>query len=203
MPNAYRIELPDPDATTRFAALLAGCLPPRLCIWLSGDLGSGKTHLARGVLRALGWVGAVRSPTYALLETYQLQADETAPAAAPSSTHIGTAAHHPEAFPQNVEAESRLLVYHFDLYRMASPEEWEDAGFDDLPDPAVRLIEWPERGASLTPAADLELVLAVHGQGRTATLTVCSRAGEDTWHMLESALQAQRDASPLRWAPVC
>lgn len=198
MPNAYLVELPDPEATTRLAALLAGCLPPRLCIWLSGDLGSGKTHLARGVLRALGWAGAVRSPTYTLLETY----DDLRPVAL-QKPHVDLDGQKTAPFPQKVEAESRLTLYHFDLYRMASPEEWVDAGFDDLPDPAVRLIEWPERGASLTPAADLELVLAAHGQGRTATVTVCSRAGEDTWHMLESALQAQRDASPLRWAPVC
>ena len=198
MPDAYRIELPDPDATTRFAALLAGCLTPRLCIWLSGDLGSGKTHSARSMLRALGWTGAVRSPTYTLLETY----DDLLPAAS-LKPQVDLDSPKAAAFPQKVEAESRLTLYHFDLYRMASPEEWVDAGFDDLPDLAVRLIEWPERGASLIPTADLKLVLAAHGQGRTATVTICSRAGEDTWHMLESALQAQRDASPLRWSPVC
>lgn len=198
MPDDYCIELPDPDATTRLAALVAGCLPPRLCIWLCGGLGSGKTHLARGMLRALGWQGAVRSPTYTLLETY----DAALPAALPGA-QADAARPRPRVPPQKVEAESRLTLYHFDLYRMASPEEWADAGFDDLPDPAVRLIEWPERGASLTPPADLKLVLAARGLGRTATVTVCSRAGEDTWHKLESALQAQRDESPLHWAPAC
>jgi len=197
MPNAYRIELPDPDATTRLARLLSACLPPRLCIWLGGELGSGKTHLVRGVLRALGWQGAVRSPTYTLLETYELM-----PTAAHAMPGLGVSGPPPGGPPQKLEAESRLVLYHFDLYRMASPEEWGDAGFDDLPDPAVRLIEWPERGASLTPSADLKLVLAAHGQGRTATVTICSRAGEDTWHMLESALRAQRDVLPLHWAPV-
>jgi len=198
MPRAYRIELPDPDATARLARLLSACLPPRLCIWLGGELGSGKTHLARGILRALGWQGAVRSPTYTLLETYDIGLPAVSRCA--STSRPGP---EPGGLAEKVEAESRLVVYHFDLYRMASPEEWADAGFDDLPDPAVRLIEWPERGASLTPPADLELVLATQGVGRSATVMVCSRAGEDTWHKLESALQAQRDGSPLRWAPVC
>lgn len=198
MPQAHRLELPDPDATTRLAALLAGCLAPGLCIWLCGDLGSGKTHMARGLLRALGWQGPVRSPTYTLVETYDLPSSARA-----ADVGIGASASQLEPSRQKLEAESPLLLYHFDLYRMASPEEWSEAGFDDLPDAAVRLIEWPDRGGSLTTAADLRVVLAPSGSGRTAAIEVCSGAGEETWHKLESALRAQPAASALRWVSAC
>lgn len=62
------------QAQTAFGAQLAACLPARAVIELNGDLGTGKTTLVRGLLRALGHRGAVRSPTYTLLESYEIDA---------------------------------------------------------------------------------------------------------------------------------
>jgi tRNA threonylcarbamoyladenosine biosynthesis protein TsaE len=64
--------LEDEAATLAFGARLAGALDRGLLVTLSGDLGSGKTTLARGVLRGLGYSGKVKSPTYALVELYKL-----------------------------------------------------------------------------------------------------------------------------------
>jgi tRNA threonylcarbamoyladenosine biosynthesis protein TsaE len=64
--------LPDAAATERAGAALARVLAPGMVVTLAGDLGAGKTTLARGVLRALGWKGAVKSPTYTLVEHYPL-----------------------------------------------------------------------------------------------------------------------------------
>ncbi len=63
--------LPDPAATVAAGAALAPGLVGGMIVALSGELGSGKTTLVRGLLRALGWSGPVKSPSYALVEHYQ------------------------------------------------------------------------------------------------------------------------------------
>lgn len=64
--------LPDPAATDALAARLAATQPSRAVVYLAGDLGAGKSSLARAWLRALGVRGAIKSPTYTLVERYPL-----------------------------------------------------------------------------------------------------------------------------------
>lgn len=72
--RVLRLDTPDEAATEALGAALARSLPTgvdrALSVHLQGDLGAGKTTLVRGFLRALGVTGAVRSPTYGLLEPY-------------------------------------------------------------------------------------------------------------------------------------
>ena len=139
-----RIELPDADATDRLGALLARTRPPRAIVYLRGDLGAGKSTLARALLRALGVTGAIRSPTYTLVERYPV-ADGDA--------------------------------VHLDLYRIGDPGELEFLGLD-AGEGTLWLVEWPERGASALPPADLDVALALAGDGRVADLVAGSPVGE-------------------------
>ena len=69
-----KIELPDAAATEALGAAIASALEPSisgLIVFLYGDLGAGKTTLARQLLRSLGVGGTIRSPTYTLMEPYR------------------------------------------------------------------------------------------------------------------------------------
>ena len=124
---------PDEAACARDAARIAA--RPALAnafVELHGPLGAGKTTFARHLLQALGVEGRVKSPTYALMESYLADAG-----------HGGFA------------------IAHFDFYRFDDPMEWEDAGFRDVfAARGLKLVEWPEKAAELLPRCDLRIVIA-------------------------------------------
>jgi tRNA threonylcarbamoyladenosine biosynthesis protein TsaE len=100
-------------------------------IELRGDLGAGKTTLTRYLLQALGVTGRIKSPTYAIVETY-IGRDPVRPELV-------------EGFP----------ISHFDFYRFNDPEEWEEAGFRDIFAAAgLKIVEWAEKAHPRLPSAD-------------------------------------------------
>jgi len=70
--DRFSLDLPDALATAALATQVAACLEPGFVVHLSGDLGAGKTTFTRALLRQLGFEGRVRSPSFALLESYEL-----------------------------------------------------------------------------------------------------------------------------------
>jgi len=144
-----QLHLPDEAATARLGADLARALTPGLVLYLHGDLGAGKTALTRALLQAAGYQGRVKSPTYTLAEPYE------------------------------VELASRMVtVIHFDLYRMASPEEFLDAGFrEHFNENTICVVEWPEKGDTVLPAPDIRITLVLAAHGRDVELCALSDKG--------------------------
>ncbi|MEY2690129.1 MAG: hypothetical protein RL375_4329 [Pseudomonadota bacterium] len=121
-------------------------------IALNGHLGAGKTTWVRHLLRALGVSGRIKSPSYAIVEPYDL------PAAAGGDAAVTSA-------------------WHFDFYRFADPQEWEDAGLRDIfASPGLKLVEWPERAAGLLPPVDLDITLSVQPESRGRSVQVNARS---------------------------
>lgn len=80
------------------------------------------------------------------------------------------------------------VLYHFDLYRLADPEELEYLGIRDYLDgQAVSIIEWPEKGAGILPPADLDLTLSPWQQGRCLNIRANSSAGAHWLAQLEQS----------------
>ena len=143
--NEVSATLLDDAQTVLWGEKIAAALKKGGIVYLYGDLGAGKTTLSRGILRAYGHQGAVKSPTYTIIEPYELDC---------------------------------VKVYHFDLYRMVDPEEWDYLGVNEYFSPGnICLVEWPEKGAHYVPASDLNIKLAYYEKGRKITISASSDRG--------------------------
>ncbi|MDO6445030.1 tRNA (adenosine(37)-N6)-threonylcarbamoyltransferase complex ATPase subunit type 1 TsaE [Colwellia sp. 1_MG-2023] len=136
----YRCSFPlvDEQATVTMGKTIAnivkGELNQGIVVYLNGDLGAGKTTITRGFVQGMGHDGHVKSPTYTLVEPYDL---------------------------------ADWQVYHFDLYRLADPEELEFMGIRDyFNENCCCFIEWPEKGNGLLANADITINMAYQGEQR-------------------------------------
>ncbi len=149
MAKNHTIHCKDERATAEAVRILANAIltfytptpqkPQSLFISLDGDLGAGKTTATRYLLQAMGYGGKVKSPTYSLCEEHILDLPNEA-----------------------------LHIFHFDLYRMQSPEEWVEAGllehFTQSENPTLCIIEWPGKAESTLPTMDLSITLMYSNQ---------------------------------------
>jgi tRNA threonylcarbamoyladenosine biosynthesis protein TsaE len=141
------IHLDEEGATERLGRAIAGALRSGDVIALSGDLGAGKTTLARGILRGLGFEGDVASPTFPIVQPYE-------------------------------PPETRIPVWHVDLYRIEDRSELDELGLDEALHDSALLIEWPERLPHVWPEALRLRLDADPAGGRNLTAIVPPAWGE-------------------------
>lgn len=128
-----------------------------ICIFLDGPLGAGKTEWCRQIIGRLGYTGQVTSPTYGLIESYDIKlADSNSNKADINSWSKGKG----KGKSKNKNKNS-LVVQHIDAYRLHKAEELNQIGLEDYVSEAqLLLVEWgQERGCARILAPDINILI--------------------------------------------
>lgn len=138
-----RVVVRNEAATLALGAALSGHLARGDVVALSGELGAGKTTLARGVVAGLARLHnqaqeAVPSPSFPLVQMYEF---------------------------------GSFVLWHFDLFRIASPAELVELGWEEALGEGTALVEWPERAPGFLPEPHLAIRLEWEGEGRLALMS--------------------------------
>lgn len=148
----YNVQLDDEASMIAFGNKIAEAAMGKGVFYLIGDLGMGKTTLSRGIILGSGHQGSVKSPTYTLVEPYEIESDE-----------IGV-----------------KTVYHFDLYRLSDPEELEYLGIRDyFEGESMSLVEWPDKGRGFLPDPDMIIEINLNNRGRIVSLQPKTEYGQE------------------------
>jgi tRNA threonylcarbamoyl adenosine modification protein YjeE len=131
------------DAYPALASSLADCLRGGECVLLSGELGMGKSALARAFIRLIAGDNdlEVPSPTYTLVQKYPCKGRDWD------------------------------AIWHFDLYRVDDPEEIYELGIEEALENGLSLVEWPQRAQGLLPADALFISFLAGSDESCRTLT--------------------------------
>jgi tRNA threonylcarbamoyladenosine biosynthesis protein TsaE len=156
------IALADEAATAALAWRLAPHLRPGDVVALTGDLGAGKTSFARALIRALS--GPEGSEREVPSPTFTLVQSYEAPAG---------------------------RIHHFDLYRIKSPDELTEIGWDEALADGIVLVEWPERAGTLLPARRLDIALEFGATSETRAAVLRPHGEWMANHPGFAALQAR------------
>ena len=143
MDDIIKKAVPREEDMRRLGAQLSTQLKAGDVVFLSGDLGAGKSTFARGVIQAFAPDAEAPSPTFTFLETYETR---------------------------------DLTLFHYDLYRLETPDEVWELGLDDAIDNGAVLIEWPERIGAISGVVPLSIQIHILKDGRTVTIK-----GGDNW----------------------
>ncbi|MCM8795554.1 MAG: tRNA (adenosine(37)-N6)-threonylcarbamoyltransferase complex ATPase subunit type 1 TsaE [Candidatus Omnitrophica bacterium] len=137
------------DETINIGRQISGYLKAGDILCLFGELGSGKTVLAKGIAWGLGLKkDKIVSPSFVLIREYR---------------------------------QSKLPLYHFDLYRLKSPQEVTSLGYEEyFYNQAVTIIEWADKLGYLIPRDSLKIELLVKGNSqRVLKFKACGRRAKE------------------------
>lgn len=160
---SLEIDSQSPVETLTIGKALAGCLRDGDVVLLHGDLGAGKTALAKGIASALGVEDVVSSPSFSLVNEYDTSA---------------------------ATAVSRL--FHLDLYRLRGEDDLASIGFQDFVAPidGVTLVEWPERAATALPEHFLLIEIEMT-ESNSRRLRFVPVPDDDSWAGRLESLRSQ------------
>ena len=159
--TSLQINIIDMAATRDFAGQLAKLLKPGDVVLLEGDLGAGKSALARAIIQSLpdknGQISQeeVPSPTFTIVQIYERLVSD---------------------------------IWHFDLYRVSDPEELYEIGIEEAFSDQISLIEWPDRLGHLTPVNFLKITIEFGAEEEARNLVL---TGSRDWIGRLSSLGTQ------------
>jgi len=152
-----------PAETVSIGEALADSLRDGDVVLLHGDLGAGKTTLAKGIASALGIEDVISSPSFSLVNEYD--------------TGLATAV---------------TRLFHLDLYRLRGEDDLASIGFEDFVAPAdgVTLVEWPERAATMLPERFLLIEIDTVGSN-SRRLRFVPVPDDDAWTCRITSLRSR------------
>lgn len=130
-----------PEESKEFANILSKKISMGDILTLKGDLGAGKTLIAKNVISNISGIeaDAIQSPTFSILQTYKT--------------------------PRGFE------IYHYDLYRLKSEEELYEIGMEDAFDKSkLVIIEWPEIASRIIPNSKLDIDIKIDQNSRILSI---------------------------------
>jgi tRNA threonylcarbamoyladenosine biosynthesis protein TsaE len=148
------------EETIQCARTFASTLKRNDVVALMGELGSGKTQFVKGICKYFSVRGIVSSPTFVLMHRYE-----------------------------GIDSESsEILIYHLDLYRISSPAEVLDLGYEEfLRGNGIALIEWAENLGGLMPSNRIEILMSLGAAENERTITI-QRVAEEPSHRQRSRM---------------
>jgi tRNA threonylcarbamoyladenosine biosynthesis protein TsaE len=149
--------------------------PEAIVIYLQGDLGMGKTTFSRGFLTAAGYKGRVKSPTYTLVEPYEI-----------NDRRIYHFDLYRVGDPE--ELEFMGIRDYFDVSGDFSDKKSHDVSGQET-SPVICLIEWPDKGEGILPPPSLKLNLRFNNEGRMAQLTFDTKLTDGLNGIIDSVLK--------------
>ena len=145
MDTFFSHEIPDEGAMISLGTRLGGLLDEGDLVLLRGELGMGKSVLARSIIRQSYPEAEAPSPTFTFVETY--------------------------------EGGSRT-IFHYDLYRLETPDEVWELGIEEALETGLMLVEWPDRTNALPTEEALHLLIET---GESAAARRVTLSGNANW----------------------
>jgi len=162
MTDCMEITVSSAEETFGIGEALGRALEPGSVVALTGELGAGKTVIAKGIAKGVGIEEEPTSPTFVIMNVYEVN-------------EKGDGGER-KALKRGIKR-----LYHLDLYRISGLEELEGIGYEDyfFDDEAVVVVEWAERVKGIFPPSAIHIEIEIPAQGGGDKKRGSKEAGND------------------------